>query len=123
LIDLPDKANKPTKISSLSSSTSLAFSWIGNTDYALPGGKVSGYKIYMDNGLNGDFVEIYYGKNVPNIREYIATRLEPQRPYRIRIQAENFNGFEISQTFQQCILVWSLQTLTHQDSSQAPQLQ
>lgn len=55
MTELPDKANTPTKIMALSSNTSLAFTWVLNTDYNAPGGSVNGYKIWLDNGLNGDF--------------------------------------------------------------------
>lgn len=75
MTNLPDKANTPTKIASLTSNSSIAFNWSPNTDYDLPGGKVTGYKIYMDNGLNGDFKEIYYAKNVPTLNEYIVYNL------------------------------------------------
>ena len=56
MVNLPDKANTPTKIMSLSTSNTLAFSWVGNQDSELPGGAITGYKIWMDNGMNGDFV-------------------------------------------------------------------
>ena len=90
---LPDQANKPSKIQAMSSNTTLAFTWVLNTDHDLPGGQVTGYKIWMDDGMNGDFREVFYAKNVPTFSEYIAYNLRPQRPYRVRIQAENFNGF------------------------------
>jgi hypothetical protein len=93
MADLPDQANTPTKITALSSNTSLAITWVSNTNHDLPGGEVTGYKIFMDDGLNGDFQEVFYAKNVPTLTEYIAYNLVPQRPYRVRIQAENFNGF------------------------------
>lgn len=35
---------------------------------------------------------MFYGKNVPSLHEYIVAGLVQQRPYRFRIQAENFNG-------------------------------
>ena len=47
----------------------------------------------MDDGLNGDFQEVFYGKNVPSLHEYILPNLVPSRAYRFMIQAENFNGF------------------------------
>ena len=61
LANIPDKANAPVKQLALSSNTSLAISWTGNTDNDLPGGMVTGYKIFIDNGLNGDINQIYYG--------------------------------------------------------------
>jgi hypothetical protein len=58
---LPDQANAPTKITWLSTNTSIALQWTANTNNYAPGGSVTGYKLYMDNGLNGDFTTIYYG--------------------------------------------------------------
>lgn len=55
MANLPVQANTPTKIAALSTNTSIAFTWISNTNYDLPGGAVTGYQIFMDNGLNGDF--------------------------------------------------------------------
>lgn len=69
----------------------------------------------MDNGLNGDFSVIYYGKNVPSLHEYIVTNLVYQRAYRFRIQAENFNGFgDLSDiaTFYSCVAPTSLSAPT-----------
>jgi hypothetical protein len=59
----------------------------------MPGGAVTGYKLFVDDGLNGDFVEIFYGQKVPSMHEYLVSNLTAQRPYRFRVQAENFNGF------------------------------
>jgi hypothetical protein len=91
--DHPDKPAQPTKILSLSTKTSIAIEWALNTNHHLPGGAVTGYKVFVDDGLNGDFTEVFYGKNVPSLHELIAADLVQQRPYRFRIQAENFNGF------------------------------
>jgi len=91
--DHPDKPAQPLKILALSSTTSIALEWALNTNHHMPGGAVTGYKLLMDDGLNGDFVEIYYGQKVPSLHEYLVTNLTAQRPYRFRVQAENFNGF------------------------------
>ena len=91
--DHPDKPAQPTKILSLSTKTSLAIEWALNTNYHLPGGTVTGYKVFVDDGLNGEFREVFYGKNVPSLHELIIPDLVQQRPYRFRVQAENFNGF------------------------------
>ena len=41
--------------------------------------------------MNGDILEIFYGKNVPTFSNYIVQNLTTSLPYRFRIQAENFN--------------------------------
>ena len=106
LANLPDQAATPAKINALSTTTSIAIQWNLNTDHQAPGGSVTGYKIFMDDGMNGDFEEIFYGKNVPSLHEYIVNDLIPSRAYRFRIQAENFNGFGLLSniaTFYACI--------------------
>jgi len=91
--DHPDKPAQPLKILALSSKTSIAVEWPLNTNHHMPGGAVTGYKLFVDDGLNGDFVEIFYGRKVPSMHEYLVQNLTSQRPYRFRVQAENFNGF------------------------------
>ena len=68
----PDKPTAPSKILTLSSKTSIAIEWPLNTDHHLPGGAVTGYKVFVDDGLNGDFIELFYGKNVPSLHEFLV---------------------------------------------------
>jgi len=83
--DLPDKPAQPTKILYLSTKTSIAIEWVLNTNRHMPGGAVTGYKVFVDDGLNGDFNEVFYGKNVPSLHEFIVANLTQQRPYRMRV--------------------------------------
>jgi len=53
--DHPDQPTPPSKILYLSTKTSIALEWPLNTNRHLPGGAVTGYKLYVDDGLNGDF--------------------------------------------------------------------
>jgi hypothetical protein len=46
---------------------------------------VTGYKIYMDNGANGDFSLLYYGKNVPSLTQYMVNNLVAGRAYRFMV--------------------------------------
>ncbi len=75
--DLPAKPAAPTKITYLSTKTSIAVEWVLNTDVQLPGGAVTGYKLLIDDGLNGDFREVFYGKNVPSMHQFIVSDLIP----------------------------------------------
>jgi len=95
LADLPAQVASPTKILYLSSKTSIALEWALNVDTAsqLPGVAVTGYEVQVDDGMNGDFITVFYGKNVPSLHQYIVGDLIQQRGYRFRIRAENFNGF------------------------------
>jgi len=58
---LPAQAATPTKVSAHYSKTWMLIEWAANTDLDPPGGAVTGYKVLMDDGLNGAFEEIYYG--------------------------------------------------------------
>lgn len=52
----------------------------------------------MDDGLGGDFEEIYYGENSATLTTYTVTNLTPGRQYRFKTQAENMNGFGLEST-------------------------
>ncbi len=95
LADLPAKVPSPTKILYLSSKTSIALEWplIVDPSIQMPGVAVTGYEVQVDDGLNGDFETVFYGKNVPSLHQYIVGDLVQQRGYRFRVRAENFNGF------------------------------
>jgi len=41
----------------------------------MPGVAVTGYELQIDDGLNGDFVTVFYGKNVPSLHQYIVSNL------------------------------------------------
>ena len=65
---LPDKPDPPVKIELKSTETSIALEWplLVPSD-AVP---ITGYYLYMDDGYNGDFVNIYNGKGFPTINTY-----------------------------------------------------
>ena len=57
---------------------------------------VTGYKLYMDGGNDGNYRVIYDGTNLPGTVEYLVTAekdgIQPGRAYRFRVSAINFNG-------------------------------
>jgi hypothetical protein len=79
----------PTIVESISNTTSIGVSWdaVDNT-YAY----VSGYKLYRDNGNNGNFTLIYDGTNRPGQRTFISHNLTPGMYYRFKVLAVNYNG-------------------------------
>jgi hypothetical protein len=59
--DYPSAPQAPVKIDDQSSLTSIALSWsITNEGDEL---KVKGYKLWMDSGSDGKFVEVFDGQN------------------------------------------------------------
>jgi len=51
----PSKANPPTVDYTKSSRTSLLIKWVRNTDTPSPGGLITGYTLFMDDGKGSQF--------------------------------------------------------------------
>lgn len=79
----------PTIVQSISNTTSIGVTWdaVENT-YAY----VSGYKLYRDDGNNGNFTLIYDGTNRPGQRTFVSHNLKPGVYYRFKVLAVNYNG-------------------------------
>lgn len=60
---LPDKPSTPTKVEEDSSITSIKVSWAASAD--LDNVLITGYLLYMDNGINGPFTVVYNGEGFP----------------------------------------------------------
>ena len=88
----PVKANTPLVDYSLSSRTSIFVSWVLNSDGLGEGGLISGYKLYMDNGLGGDFNVVMNTVGYSSqLREYLAVNLTESLQYRFKLEAYNYN--------------------------------
>lgn len=87
---LPTKPSAPTKNEGASSLTSIYLEWseVAATD----GISITGYKLYADDGFNGDFTEVYNGDGFPNVFEFNLSYLTTGLPYRFRLSALNVNG-------------------------------
>ena len=57
-------------IRTASSKTSISVTWDKATDTQLPAGLIRGYRLYMDNGLHGDFALVYDGEGVPTVQTF-----------------------------------------------------
>lgn len=91
--DVPIKPNTPSVNYAFSSNTSLYVFWTLNTDGTGPGGKIRGYKLYMDDGRGGLFKMIYSSVDIsPTINSYLVPNLIKALPYRFKLEAYNFNG-------------------------------
>ena len=82
----------PTIDYELSGSSSIFVSWVRNTDDAEPGGLITGYSLYMDDGYGGAFTEILNTVGTsPLISEYLTTGLTLSLTYRFKVVAYNYN--------------------------------
>jgi hypothetical protein len=95
---LPDQpAGPPRKVESQSSQTSLMVEW--SESPAVDGIDIEGYSLYMDDGHNGDFTQVYDGRERPRTFRFLAVNLTTGLPYRFAVSAHNLNGeSELSST-------------------------
>ena len=86
---LPGQASAPVHDLSSSNTTSISVTWstVANTEI-----NTLGYKLYRDNGNDGNFTLVYNGTNKPGQREYNSTGLITGTIYRFKLVAVNFNG-------------------------------
>jgi len=90
---LPAQASTPEADYSLSSANSLYVKWALTADQTGPGGLITGYVLYMDDGLGGLYSPIFNTVNVsPTIQGYLVSGLTTGRQYRFKLEAYNFNG-------------------------------
>ena len=82
---------KPAQIYRHSSTTRdvLVIAWSVEPDNDLP---VTGYSVEADMTCTGDFVEIWDGRDRPEILKLIVPETETAMPYTFRYVAYNFNG-------------------------------
>ncbi len=85
----PAKPNAPTQILAESSTNYITLQWSMSADTELP---VLGYAINMDDGNGGNFKNVYYGKNYPNVLKYTIGGLTTGLTYSFKLQVINFNG-------------------------------
>ena len=86
---LPGQASAPVHDLTTSNTTSISLTWstVANTEI-----NTLGYKLYRDNGNDGNFSLVFNGTNKPGQRAYISTGLTTGTIYRFKLVAVNFNG-------------------------------
>jgi hypothetical protein len=72
--------------------TSLYIEWATVAD---PDSAVIGYILEMDDGLGGDFTEIYDGSYSPGITYFLKEDLVTGREYKFIVYAINYNGLSV----------------------------
>ena len=60
--------------------------------------KVTGYRLYIDDGRSGDFNVVYDGSKLPFTLQHTVEGLLTGLPYRFKVKAENINGFSDDST-------------------------
>jgi hypothetical protein len=66
--------------------------WALTSDGLGPGGLISGYKLYMDDGEGGDFNVVMDTVGYSSqIKEYLAVNLTESLQYRFQLEAYNYN--------------------------------
>ena len=91
-INPPAQANAPVIDYELSGSTSVFVSWQRNIDGDAPGGLITVYSLFMDDGYGGRFTEILNTVGTsPLISEHLATGLTQSLTYRFKVVAYNYN--------------------------------
>lgn len=88
---LPTRLVAPTHVKKGSTQTRIKIAWTAQADLDIPGGVVTGYKIYMAVGAGGSFSHVYNTAST-STKSFTATGLTPGQLYRFRVSATNFNG-------------------------------
>jgi hypothetical protein len=85
----PDKPNAPHKDVELSNETSTFIYWDRIYTSDVP---MSGYMLYVDDGLTGVYNLVYDGSLNPAQVTYRVNDLVPGRTYRFKVRAVDYNG-------------------------------
>jgi hypothetical protein len=72
LCDMPLAPAVPTKDKTQSSLSSIYLTWNAVADTQLPGGSVTGYKLYMKKITDASFTLVYNGENRKTVRTFLA---------------------------------------------------
>jgi hypothetical protein len=86
---MPDAPSAVTQNIQMSTLTSIYVQWNYVQDPSAP---ITGYQLYMDQGNNGNFQQLFDGAGKPGILAFLAANLTTGRAYRFRVRALNFNG-------------------------------
>lgn len=89
-------ANVPAQPSDLIltsvSKTSISVQWSASTSTGSPAGDITGYVVYRDNGLSGDYTMIYNGTTIATVKSIISSSLTTGYYYKFYYSAVNYVG-------------------------------
>ena len=88
--NLPPAPAAPFKVEAASSTTSITIAWtaVTSTDNV----PITGYQVYIDDGQNGNFKQVYDGANKPLLNHFTAVGLVTGLAYRFTVVSMNING-------------------------------
>jgi hypothetical protein len=92
---LPTAPGAPYKVISKSSLTSIFVEWNYVLDNSSP---IIGYKLFMDEGNNGNFQLIFDGTGKPGFTSFLKSNLTVSKAYRFKVRSVNFNGESVDGT-------------------------
>lgn len=88
----PSQAATPYVDYTYSTRSSIFVKWNLNQDGLGVGGLISGYKLYMDDGIGGDFQVVMDTVGYTSqIQEHLAVNLTASLEYRFQLEAYNYN--------------------------------
>ena len=96
--DAVSTVNTPTKLAAESSQTSITISWDEVASTQLPGGAVTGYRVYMRKANGGEKIVVYEKNNLKSVRKYTASQLVTEQEYIFSVQAYQYNGWAAEST-------------------------
>ena len=91
LARVPEQLTAPTRVDDQSNTLRITIEWVPKTDRDIPGGNVTGFYVYMAEGLGGSFSKVFTATSASTI-QYTATSLTPGNAYKFKVSAYNFNG-------------------------------
>lgn len=91
MVNPPGKPNAPVKIDALSTNTKMTVRWdaVVVADKELPSGEITYYKLFMDDGLYGNYTQISY--TAASLTQMTIHNLVSGRAYRFKVIAGNYN--------------------------------
>ncbi len=115
---LPTAPAAPYKVNSKSTLTSIYVEW----NYVIdPSAPIIGYKLFMDQGNNGDFQVIFDGTGKPGLVGFLKQNLTTGTAYRFKVRSVNFNGESVDSpesTLYSCLPPLNLDAPIYQSSTE-----
>jgi hypothetical protein len=70
--------------------STISVSWSKSANARGSLGVISGYHLCMDNGRHEDFVLVFNGEGLPEVRSFVGAGLVSGRPYRLPLLRASF---------------------------------
>eukprot|EP00744_Colponema_vietnamica_P003777 GILI01005732.1.p1 GENE.GILI01005732.1~~GILI01005732.1.p1 ORF type:complete len:2203 (+),score=253.12 GILI01005732.1:565-6609(+) len=90
IADVPSRMTTFSLLTSESTSSQFAVTWAAPSDNG--GSALTGYTLYMDNGMGGDLTVAFDGSGYPSTTKYVSSGMGVGRTYKYFIRAQNMVG-------------------------------